>query len=187
MPEASRTQKYIEADQSAPALDAKDKALLGVKSAFSLFAVAGWFTAAGYEQLRNSNPNYGTDRGAFGRRLGAAAMRDPSEGILSDSVMAPLLREDPRYYRLGPSHNLFHRVAYAATRPIVTRTDAGRTTPNLALLTGTLEGAALTNAYYPQVNRGAKQTLETFGASLGGSAVGDIFREFYSDLRHMLP
>jgi len=185
LPEASHTEKYIEPGQAAPSLAASDKVLLGLRDAFSPFAAVGWLASAGWEQIVNGSPNYGTDRGAFGQRLGAAAIRDATEGIFSDSVMSPLLREDPRYYRLGPAHNFFIRAVYAGTRPIITRTDGGRTSPNLALLAGTLGGAALTNTYYPQLNRGATQTLETFGGSLGGSAVGDLVSEFYGDVMHL--
>jgi hypothetical protein len=153
-----------------------------VRDAFSPFSASGWFSSAGYEQLMNGSPNYGTDRGAFGQRLGAGALRDVSEDVFSDSVMAPLLHEDPRYYRLGPTHNFLVRLAYAGTRPIITRTDGGRTSPNLALLSGTLGGAALTNLYYPRFNRGPQQTMETFGSSIGGTALGDVVSEFCADV-----
>jgi hypothetical protein len=182
MPQASPTQKYIAPGQSAPILTANDKVLLGLRDAFSPFAASGWFATAGYEQLLNGSPNYGTDRGAFGQRLGASAIRNACEGIFTDSVMSPLLREDPRYYRLGPAHNFFVRLIYAGTRPLITRTDRGNVSPNLALLSGTLGGSALTNLYYPQPNRGPSQTMETFGSSIGGSALGDVVSEFYADL-----
>jgi len=182
LPEASHYQKYIEPGQSAPTLTRMNKAVLGVKDAFSPFAGIGWLASAGFEQLVNGSPNFGTDRGAFGQRLGAAAIRDASEGILSDSLMSPIMHEDPRYYRLGPTHNFFFRAAYAATRPIVTRTDGGRTSPNFALIAGNVAGAALTNAYYPQLNRGPSQTMQTLAGSLEGSAVGDIVGEFFDDL-----
>jgi hypothetical protein len=182
--EASHTQKYIEPGQAAPTLSAGNKVLLGVRDAFSLFSVAGWITGAGYEQLINGSPNYGTDRGAFGERLGAGAIRDITEGIFSDSIMSPLLHEDARYYRLGPSHNFFARAVYAATRPIITRTNGGSTSPNLGLILGNAAGSALTNAYYPQLNRGFKQTAETFGGSIGGSALGFVVSEFYDDVFH---
>jgi hypothetical protein len=96
---------------------------------------------------------------------------------MSDGVMASLLHEDPRYYRLGPSRSLPVRLLYAVSRPVMTRTDRGTASPNFALVSGTLAGAALTNAYYPPENRGAGQTFHTFGASLGGEAVAD--REFF--------
>jgi len=56
----------------------------------------------------------------------------------------------------------------------------------LVLLSGTLGGATLTNLYYPQVNRGMTQTMETFGGSLGGAAMGDVVSEFYGGFKHML-
>ena len=127
--EASHTQKYLEPGQVAPTLTANDKVLLGLRDAFSLFSASGWLASAGYEQLVNGSPNYGTDRGAFGQRLGAAAVRDITEGVICDSVMTPILHEDPRYYRLGPSHNFFVRAIYAATRPVITRTDGGHRRP----------------------------------------------------------
>jgi hypothetical protein len=182
--EASHTQKYIEPGQIAPTLSGNDKVLLGVRDAFSLFSAAGWVIGAGYEQLINGSPNYGTDRGAFGQRLGAGAIRDITEGVFSDSIMSPLFHEDARYYRLGPTHNFFARAVYAATRPIITRTDGGHTSPNLGLILGNAGGSALTNVYYPQLNRGFTQTAETFGGSIGGSALGFLVSEFYDDVFH---
>ena len=185
MPVASPTQKYIKPGQSVPALTASDKVLLGVRNAFTPFAASGWFASAGYSHVTNSSPNFGTDRGAFGQRLGAAAIRGSSENIFSDSVMSNIFHEDPRYYQMGPAHNFFVRLVYSGTRPLLTRTDSGRATPNFAQLTGTLGGAALTNLYYPQGNRSMGQTMETFGGSVGGSALSDVVSEFYSSFKHM--
>lgn len=185
IPMASPTQKYIEPGQMVPVLAGNDKVLLGIKNSFTLFAISGWFASAGYEQIVNGSPNYGTDRGAFGQRLGAAALRDTTESILSDSVMSNLFHEDPRYYRMGPEHNFFLRLVYAGTRPIITRKDNGRLSLNFSQLTGTLGGAALTNLYYPQANRGMTQTIETFGGSVGGASISDVVSEFYDDFVHM--
>ena len=177
-PEASVRDRHIQPDQAAPPLAAGDKVRMGLRGVVSPFAVMGWFTAAGYEQLANSSPNWGTDRGAFGQRLGTGAVRATTEGLLSNSVMAPLLHEDPRYYRLGRRHHPAHRFLYAITRPLITRTDGGRASINFALLGGNLAGSALTNAYYPAQNRGPRQTMETFGGSLAGSAFGNLITEF---------
>jgi hypothetical protein len=177
-------QKVIEPGQRASQLTAGQKGWFGVRAAFSPYNILIWPAAAGYGQLLNGSPNFGTDRGAFGQRLGAAAIRDSTENIFSDSIMAPIFREDPRYYRLGSEHRMAVRALYAITRPLITRSDEGGATPNFALLSGTLAGASLTNAYYPQINRGAKQTFETFGGSIGGEAFSDFIREFFADLTH---
>lgn len=185
MPEASPTEKFIRPGQIAPTLTGSDKVLLGVKNAFMPFEAFGWFVAAGYSQVTNSSPNFGTDRGAFGMRLGAAAIRGSSENIFGDSVMSNLFHEDPRYYQMGPAHNFFVRLVYSGTRPLFTRMDSGRATPNFAKLTGTMGGAMLTNLYYPQANRSVGQTMQTFGGSVGASALSGIVSEFYGDVLHL--
>ena len=50
-----------------------------------------------------ANRTTARDSGAFGERLGAAGIRDTTQGVFTDSVFAPLLHEDPRYYMAGQS------------------------------------------------------------------------------------
>jgi hypothetical protein len=183
---ASRSDKVILPDEQAPSLTAKDKFLMGARHSVTPFSAVGWLTSAGWSQLTNSAPNYGTDKGAFGQRLGATALRSIGEGVFSTSVMANIFHEDPRYYRLGRGHSIAKRVVYAATRAIITRTDSGKTTPNLSLLSGNLTGAALTNAYYPPLNHGAGQTMLIFGSSVGGSALGFEVSEFLGDALELI-
>jgi hypothetical protein len=181
-PIATRLDKYIKPGQIAPSLTVNDKVLLGIKDAVSPLSAVGWVLSAGYEHVTNGSPNYGTNGKAFLQRLGASAARDSSEDIFTDSIMSSVLREDPRYYKLGAGHNIIHRAFYAATRTLVTRTDGGRATVNLAFLSGNLAGSALTQAYYPPVNRGFKEVAETFGGSVGGSALGFLASEFLDDV-----
>jgi hypothetical protein len=178
---ASRFAMTISPGQQAPSLTATDKFLMGAKNAVTPFSITGWLLSAGYSHVTNGTPNYGTDRGAFGQRLGATALRNMSEGVFSTSVMSTVFHEDPRYYKRGRDHSIAKRALYAATRAIITRTDSGKTTPNFALLSGNLAGAALTNAYYPPLNHGVSQTMMIFGTSVGGSALGFCVSEFLSD------
>jgi hypothetical protein len=179
LPEAPRSQRYPLPGQPAPVLTSGDKVRMGFTGAFSFYSILGWVTSAGYEQVTDGSPNFGTDRGAFGQRLWASAARATSENLLSDSVFAPIFHEDPRYYRLGSTHNPFSRLVYSATRSIITRSDSGGTVPNLSQIVGNAAGSALTNAYYPQSNINAKDTMETFAGSLGGTALGDVLAEFF--------
>ena len=159
----------------------QEKIVGGLKDSVSLFSIGGWLGAAGWEQLWNSSPNYGTDSGAFGQRLGAAAIRGISEGVFSESLFAPMFHEDPRYYVMGKGHNFFKRAFYAGTRILVTRTDSGHTTPNFSLIAGNATGSALTIPYYPSVNTSFSEVAMTLGTSLGGSAVGFLVDEFFVD------
>lgn len=174
--------KYIPAGWSAQPLTAHDKVVIGLKDVVTPLDLLAVFASAGYEQATNGQPNYGTDRGAFGQRLGAAAIREGTQGLFSDSLFAPMLHQDPRYYVMGPGHSVWHRIAYAATRPLIGRTDSGRTTINGALLLGYGSAAALSYTYYPPINRNFHDTISTFGGSLGGAALGFGVSEFSSQI-----
>jgi hypothetical protein len=178
--------KYILAGVTAQPLGARDKIVIGLKDSYSVMNFGGMLAAAGYEQLRNGQPNYGTDRGAFGERLGAAGIRDTAEGVLTDAVYAPLLHEDPRYYVEGSQYGFFHRVGYALMRPLITRTDSGRRTINGAQLLGYASASAISDTFYPPINRNARDTAAAFGGSIGGSALGFVLTEFTSSFWHDL-
>lgn len=176
----------IASDERAQPLKAGDKLVVGLRDLYSPLTFLGIVSAAGYGQLVNGEPNYGTDRGAFGQRLGAAALRDVSQEVLTNGVFAPILHQDPRYYALGSNSSFGHRVVYAATRPLISRTDSGHKTINGAMLLGYAGTAALEYPYYPQINRNFKDLAFGFGGSLGGSALGYVVTEFSDDLLHAI-
>jgi hypothetical protein len=153
----------------------------GLKNSVSLFSMTGWLASAGYEQLTNGSPNYGTDAGAFGQRLGIGAVHGISNGVFSNCLFAPIFHEDPRYYVMGSGHPFLKRLVYAATRSVITRTDSGHSVPNFALFAGNAGGAALTVVYYPAQNTTFSQVTRTFGTSLAGSSFGFIVDEFIVD------
>ena len=171
----------IAPNEIAEPMSVHDKVVGGLKDSVSLFSATGWIASAGWEQLTNGSPNYGTDKGAFGQRLGASVIRNVSEGVFSDCFFAPVFHEDPRYYIMGRGNNFFKRAIYAATRSVVTRTDSGRSTPNFSLLAGNAAGAALTVTYYPSKNTTFSEVAQTFGGSVGGSAIGFVVTEFVAD------
>jgi hypothetical protein len=167
--------------QIARPMTVHDKVVAGLKNSVSLFSVTGWFASAGWGQLTDGSPNYGTNSSAFGQRLGAAALRGTSSGLFSRVLFASIFHEDPRYYVMGRGHPFLKRVVYASTRPIITRTDSGHSTPNFALFAGNAAGSALTVTYYPAMNTTFGEVAKTFGGSLGGSALGFVADEFIVD------
>jgi hypothetical protein len=181
-PKASTHMKMVvNPGEVAKPMPVRDKVVAGFTNSVSLFSATGWLASAGWGQLINGSPNYGTDAGAFGQRLGAAAIRGVSQGVFSNSLFAPLFHEDPRYYVMGKGHPFFKRLVYAGTRVIISRTDSGHTTPNFALIAGNAAGSALTIPYYPAQNTTFGEVAETFGGSLGGSALGFVVNEFIVD------
>jgi hypothetical protein len=179
---APHLQMTIAPGEIADPMTVHDKVVGGLKDSVSLFSALGWFASAGWEQIWNDSPNYGTDAGAFGQRLGAATVRGISEGVLSESFFAPIFHEDPRYYIMGAGHPFFKRLVYSGTRVLITRTDSGHTTPNFSLIAGNAAGSALTIPYYPAKNTTFSEVAQTFGSSLGGSALGYVVDEFIVDV-----
>lgn len=165
----------------ADPMTVSDKVKAGLKNSVSLFSMTGWITSAGYEQMTNGSPNFGTDAGAFGQRLGFGAIHGITNGVFSNSLFAPIFHEDSRYYVMGRGHPFLKRLVYATTRTIISRTDSGRPTPNYALFAGNASGAALTVIYYPAQNTTVREVTRTFGTSLAGSAFGFTVDEFIID------
>jgi hypothetical protein len=176
--------KYILAGVKAQPIGARDKMIIGLKDPYSVMNFAGMFAATGYEQLRNGEPHYGTDRGAFGERLGAAGIRDTAQGVLTDAVYAPLLHEDSRYYVEGPQYGTLHRARYALTRPLISRSDSGHRMINGAQLLGYASALAISEPVYPPRDRNAGAAAKAFGGSLGGAALGSLLIEFTSSFWH---
>jgi len=174
--------KRIPAGEQVPQQKARDKALLGLRESVNPYAMLGWSVSAGWSYLIDSSPKYGVNGPAYAQRLGAAAALASSKEIFGDAVLATAFHQDPRYYQRGRSHKFLNRVAYAATRPVVGRTDGGKTIPNFALILGAGGAAALTQTYYPERDTTGPQVARTWATSLGGSALGYLASEFGNEI-----
>ena len=174
--------KLVPADRTAPPQTATDKIVMGLRESATPYSVIGWFFSAGWSHLIDSAPNYGSNSEAFAQRLGAAAAHSSSRNIFSDSILGPLFHQDTRYYQLGKEHGFVHRGIYAATRPLIGKTDGGRNIPNYAVLLASGGAAGLTVTYYPEQNTSAGSVATTFGASMGSAALGALINEFGGDI-----
>ena len=129
---ASTTDMYILPGQQAPRLTAGNKFVMGVKDSVSPFSMVGWVASALYAQALNGAPNYGSNGKAFAQRLGASAARASAARTSSATPSWPRsFTKTLATTRWGAATAFVKRTVYAATRTIITRTDDGRTTPNL--------------------------------------------------------
>jgi hypothetical protein len=174
---APRLAKYIGTDQTTVPLSAKEKLELAGWEQVQPYAFATQLLGAGWEQLLDSNPQYGTDSGAFGERLGAAALLQNSRAILSDGILAAAFRQDPRYYRQG-HRPVKQRIYHAIERVFVIRGDDGTYQPNYSQLLGNAVATALTMTYYPAVSATWPKTAKGYGISLAQGALGNEIHEF---------
>jgi hypothetical protein len=136
-------------------------------------------------QLTRSAPLYGKHfwrRDAFPKRFGATLGDDVSQNFFADFALASALHEDTRYIRKGPSHKTWSRIAYAISRAVVTRTDAGTATFNWANVGGCAMSAALSNAYYPPQSRTAAAGAVNWATNVAGAGLTNLAPEFGPDV-----
>jgi len=173
----------VESGEYAPPLSSKDKMMFWLHEQARPMALLPAFFSAGYSQVRDGDPHYGTDSGAFGERLGAAALRDASMRFFADSLMPTLTHEDPRYRRKG-SGSYGSRGWHAVQRIFLDQHDDGHVGLDISDVTGRLIASGLTMAYYPHRSANGGVVLRTWGTSIGGDAAGNLFFEFWPDVRN---
>ena len=106
-------------------------------------------------------------------------------GFFGNGVYPALFRQDPRYER-SPKKGVGRRAAHAVSRLFVTRGDNGKLQPNVSRFAGAATSSAMANIWErstPGHDRlGADATLKRFGMSFVSGAIGNLIREFASDL-----
>lgn len=159
-------------------LNAKQKFIYSARQMVEPVNLLPALGSSGWSQFTQSDPLYGDSVSAFGKRFGAAILREDSDRLLTDGLLPILLREDVRYYRLGESSSNVQRVKYALGQVFVARTDDGKEIPNYSGFIGRAMAIGLTFSYYPPASRTTRVALEGFGSSIGGLVVYDVLREF---------
>jgi hypothetical protein len=143
------------------------------------FALAG--VDAGIGQAENSNPGYNQGLKGFARRYGANYGDNFDGNFWGNAVLPSLLHQDPRYFRMG--HGTFvHRALYSVSTSLRTRGDNGHWEPNVSNLVGNLIGASISNAYYPDGDRGLYPTLRRGLSVTYQGTIGGLLEEFYPDV-----
>jgi hypothetical protein len=124
----------------------------------------------------------GGGMGGYGKRYGATLLSAEASSLFGRWLFPTLLHQDPRYF---PSHqsNIFDRMAYAASRTLITRSDDGRNVVNTSLLMTLLVSSALANGYRPNYEGTFGATMANAAAGLGTTAQMNLLNEFWPDLK----
>jgi hypothetical protein len=167
--------------QNASPLTSRQKFRLFVRTAFDPFQFGLIGVQAGIGQATNSFPAYGQGAAGYGKRYGAAFADQVSSGFFSNFAYPVLLKEDPRYFRLGEG-SIKHRIAYALAQEFVCRTDKGTRRFNYSNVLGAFTAGGISNVYYPPANRGFGLTMSRSGISLLYGSLGGLLDEFWPDI-----
>ena len=122
---------------------------------------------------------------SYGRRY-ATAMADNSIGNFLTSAVVPLaIGQDPRYFQSGRG-SVARRLAYAASRSVITRSRSGRSQFNLSEIGGNAIAAGLSNLYYKPAERTLNGTLGRWGMQIVWDTLSNEMKEFWPDIRQKL-
>lgn len=185
-PQAYIYDKHVEPGQQALPLRWRDKFVLAGWEQVQPSALEMQIASALWEHLIQGNPKTGSDLGGFGEKLWMANVRQDSQAVLSDGLLASVLHQDPRYYTLG--HGGFvHRAWYAGTRVLITRGDDGSRQINFSEIGGYAGAQILTRTYYPHRSCGWGDAAKGYVIALAGSGVGNVAHEFRKEIYQRLP
>ena|SRR5947207_1048513 len=147
------------------------------------FAVIG--LEAGISQANNSFAGYGQGASGYGKRYGAAFADQVSSGFFGNFAYPVLLKQDPRYFRMGDGP-VTRRALYALAQEFVGHKDGGRKTFNWPTTLGALTAGSISNAYYPEANRGFGLTMTRAAVSIFYGSLGGLGSEFWPDVARKL-
>lgn len=177
---------YDVTSESAPfhPLSVKQKFGLTSDRVFDRFTIIKGTLRGALGQAMDT-PNYGQGWDAYGARVGASVGDASFHDLFANAVFPSLFRQDPRYFRSGEGKG-GRRAWYAISRVFVARNDSGRAAPNVSQWVGSLAGAGLANAYYPQGDRTVGHTFARAGETIGVEAGINVLKEFWPDLQRKL-
>jgi len=164
-------------------ISARDKFITAAHDTFDPFnwVLAGVY--AGVYQWQHDYPQWGQGASGYWKRYGATFADGAISTYVSEGILPTLLHEDPRYFRLGDGSK-WHRIGYAMTRVLITKTDSGGERFNNSEIEGNLIAAALGNLYYPSLNRNVGDTFEKFAINVISDSGFNVLKEFWPDMRH---
>lgn len=162
---------------AAPALTTRESFRLAALSTFDpvIYPFVGMTTLLGQGS---------SDRGYNARY--AVAFADNSIGnFMTTAIVPSLVHQDSRYFRRGEG-GVFGRVAYAASRTVVTRTRDGRAAFNVSEIGGNFAAAGLSNIYYSPADRTIGGTASRWGTQVMWDTVANEMKEFWPDIHERL-
>lgn len=169
----------------ATPLSAGQKLELAFRSATDPFTLAAAGLVAGYHEALDEDTGFGWGAEGYGKRWGAAYLDAFDGAMIGNGMLPAVLRQDPRYFRLG--HGSFtRRFFYAVATSYICRGDNGKWQPNVSNVGGNIVSGAISNLYYPAQNSGWGQTIANGMIVTTEGTVGGVLDEFWPDISRKL-
>ncbi len=170
------------ADGSAPyqPITIRRKFYIGAMDSVDYPAYALPIFIAGVYQLADRNPSFGQGMEGYGKRYAGAFADQALGNMMTASVFPSLLRQDPRYFRMGKGTN-WARTRYALTRVFQARNNEGQWGFNYSEWLGSTSAVGISNLYYPSDTSNAVSNSRKLVMKVGTHALSHVLREFWPD------
>jgi hypothetical protein len=167
---------YVAYDPNPAPLTTKLKFKLAARVAVDPITFAGIGILSGAQQAGDT-PDFGQGALGYAKRFGANTADGFTDIMIGGAILPSLIHQDPRYFYQGTG-SVKSRMRHAALSPFICKGDNGKPEPNVSSLGGDLASSAISNAYYPESNRGVGLTFANFGLSTAERVVSALAQEF---------
>ncbi len=142
---------------------------------------------AGLSLATNDRPFLGRGGYGFLRRYGFNTADEANYTFFGAFLFPTLFHEDPRYIPMDHGTRRA-RTAYALSRVIITRNDAGGSELNKSLILGTVVSSAISSAYYSPVGGtiGVGAIFANAGTGLASDAGFNLLKEYWPNVSRKL-
>lgn len=168
-------------DVNAPALSPRQKFGLFLKTATDPYTLIMPAVNAVIYNAAGVSSGYGSGFSGLTKRY-AASLADTTSGNFFRLYAYPaMLHEDPRYFRAGRG-SIGKRTKHVFGAVFIARKDNFSFGFNWSKLLASASSSALSNAYYPAENRGARLTISHIALSYLTEIGSNGLKEFWPDI-----
>ncbi len=141
-------------------------------------------SGAALSQINREPVAWGMGSRGFFERVGSHYARFAVQGSIH-SGLAAALGHDTRYFR-EPGQSGLRRARHALRRTFVTRDREGHSVFDISQMTAMYTSPMIASTWHPRRYGALTQGFRAGNFGVGAQAVGNLFREFGPDLKHLL-
>lgn len=176
----------VSAHTTLPPMTVREKFIVASKDSFDYSSFVWDGILAGQNMAQRADPELGNGMKGYARYYWRGFVDEAVGTFATEAIVPALMHEDPRYYTLGHG-SILRRTLYAVSQLYLTKKDSGKIGFNISEIFGNGLAAAASNIYYPPQERGLRNTMHTWGTGLEAAALNNIAKEFWPDIRKLLP
>src|SRR5262245_16384837 len=183
------TQQSVQDDKAGPSLiyvpvTGGERVKWAVDGTLGATSIATGVFIASWNTAWNVPSEWGATWSGFGKRFGS---REAQMSIANtiDAGLGAAWGEDPRYFPSGRT-GIGTRMGYAAKTVFVAHRRSGRLAPAWARYAGAIGSNLVANTWLPPSSTTASQSVRRIGNGFLGRFVGNLWNEFWPDVRGRL-